>query len=263
MSETRQNEPLPLVARTVSVRNLDDTTRAAMWALFEGYYEGVTRARFEEDLAEKNDVILLRDPRDGSLQGFSTLMVYPSTVQGRRFVTLFSGDTLIAPGYWGQTALQRAFLAYGMKTKLRHPLVPVYWFLISKGYKTYLLLSRNFPEYWPRYDRPTPPWHRAVIDYLSREKFGAAWQPEDGVLRFPHDEGRLREDVAPVDPALMAMPDVRFFVEKNPGHTRGDELCCIGRIDLALATSYLTKLARRKVGARGLSRARWTGSGSR
>jgi len=179
------------------------------------------------------------------VQGFSTISTFERTVQGRRVVGIFSGDTIVAKEYWRQTALQRAFLSYVMRVKLRHVRLPVYWFLISKGFRTYLLMAKNFPEYWPRYDRQTPSWQAAVIDDFARCRYPDAWKPDQGILHFDHPAGRLRQDMAPIDDKARAVPEVRFFEERNPHHADGDELCCIGRIDGWLWASYMAKLAKR------------------
>ena len=237
-----------LTPSTVTVAALRPAQREAMWALLEAYYDGVSRAQFEADLEEKSHVILLSERARGALQGFSTLRTYTHEVSGRRLAVLYSGDTIIAREHWGQTALQRAWLTCAMGLKLRCPRLPTYWFLTTKGYKTYLLLSRNFPEYWPRHDLPTPPWQRAVIDALAGEKFGAAYRPELGLLRREPTGGvpcRLKTEVAPIRAADLRHPDIRFFEQQNPGYAGGDELCCIGRIDARLCLSYLLKLAGR------------------
>lgn len=220
-----------------------------MWTLFEAYYADVGRETFERDLSNKDHVILLHDAADGSLQGFSTLRQLRLSVQGRPLLAVFSGDTIVDQRYWGQTALQRAFLRYVIGCKLRHPWLPVYWYLITKGYKTYLLLARNFPEHWPRYDRPTPPWQSEVLDRLARELFPDTWRPEAGVLAHAGQGGCLRAEVAPLSAELLQMPQVRFFAQRNPGHAQGDELCTLGRVGADLWVAYMGKLVRR-----GLSR---------
>jgi hypothetical protein len=247
-----------LAVRIVPEETLDAATRDAMWRLFEGYYEDVERPRFDHDLAQKHQVILLRDRADGSLQGFSTLEVFEESIGERRFVAVYSGDTVVAEGYWGQSALQVAFVGFVMRCKLRHPTLPVYWYLISKGYKTYLLLARNFPGYWPRHDLVTPAFEAAILDRLGRRKFGDAWLPGRGILHFDRSLGRLRAGVAPIDAALLSDPDVRFFGEANPGHADGDELCCLGRVDLGMGLHFAMRVARRAVGKRSLL-GRWLG----
>lgn len=186
----------------------------------------------------------MRDAARRELQGFTTLCAYPHEVDGRRVRVVFSGDTVIAAPYQGQTALQRAFVRYVMGVVVRHR-EPVYWFLISKGYKTYLLMSRNFLEYWPRHERPTPPAAAALIASLARRRFGASFRERDGVVRFEPPGPRLLGWVAPVEPHALAQPDVRFFLAQNPGWADGDELCCVGRVDLWMGLNYLRRLGLR------------------
>jgi len=61
-------------------------------------------------------------------------------------------------------------------------------------------------------------------------------------------QGRLRDDVAPVDAFVLDDADVRFFAKKNPGHAQGDELCCLGKINLGffrtVARKYLVPWTR-------------------
>lgn len=235
-----------LAARVVPVSTLDVATRDAMWGLFSTYYDDVARDAFERDLAGKRDVILARDAGDASVQGFSTLTWDHHGHAGRRFVSVFSGDTIVSQAYWGQPVLQAAFGRYVTRLKLRHPSTPVYWFLISKGYKTYLLLARNFAEHWPRAGRATPPWERGVLDLLARERFGDAWRRDLGIVRFPRPAGRLKDGVAPLAEDVLALPEARFFHEANPGWTRGDELACLGKVTLLLLPRYLAKQLRRR-----------------
>jgi hypothetical protein len=228
-----------LVGAVEPVAGLSPADRQALWALFAGYYADVTPALFERDLLKKQDLIVLRDGGDRSLRGFSTIEVYERSIDAAPFVAVFTGDTIVEEAYWGQNALQRTFFGYLVKLKLRHPFTPVHWFLISKGYKTYLLLARNLPDHYPRHDRPTPKREQAILDVLCRDKFGDAYHPEDGVLRFSVPQGRLKDGVAPIDAELLALPDVRFFVQRNPGHAKGEELCCLGTVNAALLPHFV------------------------
>ena len=224
-----------LEGTVVRVSTLDEATRSRMWGMFSSAYTGTTEDVFRRDLAEKRKVILVRD-RHGDLQGFSTLTWWKGRHEGRPFVALFSGDTVLERAYWGDGALQRAFLRTCLVRSLANPLRPVYWFLISKGYKTYLLLSRHVPEHWPRRDRPTPTWEASLIDRLARDRFGAHWDPVRGIVRLP-DGGHVRPGVAPAD-AASSDPDVAFFLSANPGHADGDELACLGRMRPWLPLRY-------------------------
>ncbi len=234
-----------LTARVTPRAALGPEARAAMWAVFARYYDAVTRASFERDLDKKQHVILLRDSGDGSIQGFSTIEVYSRLLRGKRCEVIFSGDTIIDEAYWGQQALQRAFATFLYLHKLKRPRTPVYWFLISKGYRTYVLMSRNFSSYWPRHDAPTPAEEGALLGELAAEKFGSAYDAQRGVLSFPQCEGRLKDGVVPIEESLLQHADIRFFLEKNPHHARGDELCCLGLVDLGCVWRFSTRALRK------------------
>jgi hypothetical protein len=229
-------------ASTVPVSSVDTAQRAAMWQIFARYYAEADRSRFDADLASKDHVFLLH--AGTQLCGFSTVCVDHVEVGGRRMVSVFSGDTVIDRDYHGQTALQWAFFKYIVRVKLRYPHRTAVWFLISKGYKTYLLLARNFVVFFPRRDRPTAAWASEMICALAQRRFGTSLDPDRLVLRFDGDHEYLRDDVAPT--TGLDDPDIQFFVERNPGHASGDELCCVGVVDARLMLAYPLKLLRRR-----------------
>lgn len=105
-----------LRAHTAVVDAIDMATREAMWRLYAAHYERVNEQVFFADLDAKDDAIVVRDAVDGSVQGFTTLAVRPHREGERRFTIVFSGDTIIAPAYQGQSALQRAFVRYVIAT---------------------------------------------------------------------------------------------------------------------------------------------------
>jgi len=233
-----------LRGRVVPIAALDDLSIQAMWHIFERYYVDVTAERFRADLASKHSVILMQDAQSGAIKGFSTVQLFDREVSGRRIRVLFSGDTVLEAGYWGQGTLRRGFVRVMFLEKLRHPFTPLYWFLLSKGYRTYLLLARNVVSFWPRYDAATPPAIAQLIGTLAQEKFGKAWLPEQGVVRFEQSLGRVKPGAVPLTADLQEDPHVRFFHEANPGHGDGDELCCLGKLDLATCLHSARKFVR-------------------
>ena len=75
-----------------------------MYALLRSYFVGTTRGRFESNILEKEAVILLRDEASGQVRGFST---FTRMAPLANVVAFFSGDTIVAGGFWGETALTR------------------------------------------------------------------------------------------------------------------------------------------------------------
>jgi len=215
-----------------------------MFALMERYYDRVTRANFLADLAEKQWVIVLLDPQTGVLHGFSTQVLLEVEVEGAAVRALFSGDTIVAQERWGETALVRAWARLALALIDRYAPEPLYWFLISKGYKTYRFLPLFFREFYPRFDFPTPAWATKIIDALGRYKFPGAYDAAAGIVRGGEQKDRLKPGVADLTAERLRDPHVRFFAERNPGHVRGEELCCLAR----LARDNVTRAACRILG---------------
>ena len=227
-----------LTSKTVRVSRLPAGVRDGMWSVFRKYYDGISRAQFESDLDAKQFVIIVRDGA-GTVQGFSTIAEYDVALGERSYRVVYSGDTILERRFWGYGGLQTAFARHMLLAKLRTPGRPVYWFLISKGYKTYLLLARNFLGYWPRRDVPMESWQKQLVDKLATDKFGAQYDAPSGILRALEDGCRLKEEVAPLD--VFTDADIRFFAESNPGHAIGDELCCVGVVDTRSLVHYVKK----------------------
>jgi hypothetical protein len=218
--------------------------RDAMFALMDRYYEGVRREVFEADLDEKRWVIQVLHPR-GGLCGFSTQMLLDVSVSGRPVTALFSGDTIIDRDHWGDSALAHVWGRLALRLIDERPGAELYWFLISKGYKTYRFLPLFFHQFYPHPARATPDEARAVLDALARAKYPRAYDAGRGVVRAGAGHDRLRAGVADVTPERLRDPFVRFFLERNPGHVRGEELCCLA----PLTRENFTPAAYRVIGA--------------
>jgi hypothetical protein len=232
--------PVPLAAAIVDLGDLTAGDRDAMAALYLRHYDGVDRAQFEADLADKQHVVLVRGP-DGRLTGFSTVAVLDRRVAGRPLRAIFSGDTVIDRADWGQQAFAFAWLRLAGSIAARDPGLPLWWFLIVKGHRTYRYLPTFARVFHPARDRPTPPTTQALMDALAGERFGGAYDPARGIVSFGGGRGRLAPDLAPVPDKDRDRPEVQYFLARNPGYTQGDELVCLCR----LAPDNLQPLARR------------------
>jgi hypothetical protein len=236
----------PLSAGVEPVAALEDRTIGAMYDLYAGYYDATSPALFESDLAGKDHVVVLRDDA-GALVGFSTLAIMEAEVGGRALRAIYSGDTIIDRAHWGTQALAFTWLRFAGALKAQKPDVPLYWFLIVKGHRTYRYLSAFAIDFHPHWQQPTPPHARAVMAALARRRFGDAYDAARGVLSFPQSRGHLKPLWATVEPDDAARPDVAFFLRSNPGYVHGDELVCLTE----LAPHNLRPIARRVFG-RGL-----------
>jgi hypothetical protein len=211
----------------VPVAALTRSQRHAMFDLMDRHYENINPATFAADLEEKQWVILLLDPHSRELCGFSTQLLMEGLVAGRSVKALFSGDTIVARERWGDQALAHVWGRLALSLMDQHGGTELYWFLISKGYKTYRFLPLFFHEFYPRHDHCTPNWARYVIDALAGSRYPQAYDPCAGIVRAGTHKDRLRPGVADITPERRRDAHVRFFLERNPGHAQGDELCCL------------------------------------
>ena len=219
---------MKLDAELLSVSTLTADDRQSMFALMDQHYAGCNWGTFSADLAEKKGVIVLREPVTGRICGFSTQMLMDISSDGTPATALFSGDTIIDRSHWGDHALMHVWgrLALELIDDMQ-PNGSLYWFLISQGYKTYRFLPTFFNEFYPRFDQDTPPHLSRLVDALAQRKFASAYDAATGVVRADPLQYRLRQHLAPVTEERLANPHVRYFVQCNPGHAQGDELCCL------------------------------------
>lgn len=194
-------------------------------------YDHVSRSRFEDDLAEKDCLILLRDAT-GTPRGFSTQQICQRDWDGRQIQVLFSGDTIIEPAFWGSPELIKGWCAVAAHAMSREPDRALYWFLISKGYRTYLYLPLFFREFYPQRDSTASGDCRLLLNDLASEKFGSAFDSASGIVRFPQSLGQLVPELAGIPDARHDDPHVQFFLARNPGYARGDELACLTEVSL-------------------------------
>lgn len=215
-----------------AVAELSADDRDAMFRLMDRYYSGMSPEQFGADLDAKQHLIRMFDT-EGVLCGFSTLQRLWVEHGGREHLVVFSGDTVIDEACWGQKHLQNAFVRYLIRTWFERPGRTFYWFLISKGFKTYLLMRNNFAS-WPNHKQATPSQVQTLLDAAATKKYPEHYDAALGLIRFPRtDEAQaVKGEYLELGPEELKNPDIRFFAEKNPEFAEGDELCCLARVNL-------------------------------
>ena len=220
---------------------LPDQDMIRMYSLMTTYYDNVKHEKFLQDLAEKDGVLLLYDEH-GDIQGFTTFMLIETDFQGGTVHALYSGDTIVDKAYWGQRELFREYgRLFAQFLKARKE--PLYWFLLTKGIRTYLMLPLFFETFYPNYHTATPLYDQQLIGSLARKKFGEFYLNAQDIVRVIPQADRLQEDVAHIPEHKKPNPHVCYFLERNPGYIEGDELVCLARI----SPENLTRIARRFV----------------
>jgi len=218
---------MSLTGKILPVEKVSPERRDEMFRLMASHYDFLRRRDFDFDLAEKDWVIEIAESTTWALRGFSTQMVFDVELDGTTVKTLFSGDTIVDPSCWHRNPLAGLWGRLVLSLVERYEDVELYWFLISKGYKTYRFLPTFFHEFFPRHDVPTPRRVAELLNVLGRHRYAASYDSSDGLVRADAQGCRLRPGFADVTPERLHDPHVRFFLERNPNYARGDELCCL------------------------------------
>ncbi|MBG7609704.1 MAG: hypothetical protein IZT55_02440 [Anaerolineae bacterium] len=197
-----------------------------MYTLFQKYYDLTTFENFTHDLNNKNWVIVIKCVESQQIIGFSTLAFFESNVKNKPIGVLYSGDTIIDKKYWGTPELPKNWIKTVLSVGKEYP-EPLYWLLISSGYKTYRFLSVFYKEFYPCYDKATPKDSQSIMNQLAKERFGEDYYQSLGIVRFSTGATPLKAGIADVKPNRLQDEHVKFFLEKNPGHINGDELVCL------------------------------------
>ncbi|SRR5207247_1668871 len=219
-----------LRSETLDIGDVSAADRRAMYEIFARHYDCVTWEHFVADLEEKNAVILLRAAPGGRICGFSTQRLFRCCTAGVDVRVIFSGDTVVDRSFWGEQELGKAWCRFVSGVFYDDPDVPLYWLLISKGYRTYLYLPLFFNEFWPRVDRPTPRAVQRILDAAAGARFPSDYNSTTGLVVFPTSLGQLKPELAVIPERRRANPHVQFFLQKNPGFAGGNELVCLAEI---------------------------------
>lgn len=238
-----------LVSQTLPVCELRNKDTKAMFEVFSKYYLNTSFEQFLSDLSLKDVVFLLKDASSREIKGFSTLVNLYVDVDGQEQRGCFSGDTILEKEYWGQGTLGIAFLRYLFVQKLKNPFKPLYWFLISKGYKTYLLMANNFRNHYPRHERETPLKEKNIIAAFSKTLYGEYFDDSTGVISFSNIASKdcLKAEITPITKELLLKNDrIKYFARKNPNWEEGHELACVAEMTLGMPLYYQFKIMRKQ-----------------
>ncbi len=218
-----------------------------MYSIYRVYYENTNFDLFMSDFNKKTGAFVITHPDTREIVGFSTLMDCKVNDGEKSYQAIFSGDTVIEKEFWGSRALQGAMFKYLIKAKLRYPTQPIYWLLISKGFKTYLLLANNYFTYYPHPEGKHQ--HLApIVEAYCKQYFNDYYDPQNSLLNFGEGYQALKAAVAPITGDMRENnPKIRFFEQCNPSWEMGTELPCIGEIAWSDIARYVKRFATKPV----------------
>jgi hypothetical protein len=191
---------------------------------FSSQYIEATRDAYEASIRQKSEIVLIRE-RD-VLVGLGAVDLYSLSHEGTPSWIIFVGNTIFAEGYRGHNIVEKTGFLYFLWLRLRHPTHRIYLAYGTFSYKTFLMLSRNFVEYWPHPTQETPEREATLIDHLARRYYGDAWEPARQVMRASAVYN-LKGWVAAIDESRKKDPHIQFFLQKNPNYQQGESVFCL------------------------------------
>ncbi|MFO8062476.1 MAG: hypothetical protein R6U31_06070 [bacterium] len=215
---------MSIVFNNIPVSRLSDDDMHNMYELFNRYFIYDYRS-FAEDIHNKSIITLICDNENDNLIGFSS---YDKSIYDE-FAILFSGSTVVSEQYRNERALMEGFLSVCSDMIKAYSDRPVYWHLLSMGFRTYRFLPLFFNEYYPC--RKGSYEMKGILDRVSYDRFGDLYDPATGIVSIPGGE-RLRPQYAEIPRNRLNDRHVRFFLEKNPDYRQGNELSCIAKISV-------------------------------
>lgn len=209
------------------IHDLEEEDRRRIVELYLAHYDGSNETLFFSDLKNKTEILLVLYGE--TVVGFTTLEVYQREWEGKKIRVVYSGDTIVDRAHWGQHALAFAWIARMGELKRISPDIPMYWFLLVKGHRTYKYLPTFGKSFYPHWaiDRSDL---KPLADALAREKFGDNYNSMAGIVEFAVSRGHLKNEIAFPTEEEKTKDDVRFFLKKNPNYLRGHELVCLCEI---------------------------------
>ena len=222
-----------------------------MFLLMKKHYENMKKDKFLKDLYDKNDVFLLFE--NNELKGFSTIKKMELNIENKKedeektvnkeIVGFFSGDTIIEKGFsWG-IEFQKEWIKYCLLESEKNMKngVKTYWFLISKGIKTYMYLPTYFKNFCPKADYTESEMEKKIKDIYAEKIYKSRYCKENGIVKNDGTNDFLRENVVVLSEKQLKNKNIQFFLEKNPNYQKGDELVCLAEISF----DNLTNLGKR------------------
>jgi len=207
--------------------NLSNKEISEMFEIMKNHYENIKYEKFLKDLANKKWVIVLEE--NGKIAGFSTAAIVELEIKGKTVKGLFSGDTVIDQQYKWEMEFQKTWVKFvtGLMEEYDSEF---YWFLLSKGEKTYRFLPLYFKEFYPCCERETPVEIKEMMDGYALKLYGGNYNRLTGIIKNSGENDYLNSQMAEVNSEKLKNRHIKFFLEKNSGYSKGDELVCIAKL---------------------------------
>lgn len=216
----------------------------------------VTVQEFHKLLLSYTYVVLYRERNDGSLRGLMTVGIDRKRQDnGKPYTVLRLGLGFFQINYRGGPYIYLVAVYLFIKELVTHPFTPLY--VVGKvfSFKSYCLFSHSLRHCYPRYNLETPEFMKEIInEYGLKVKLPNEIYNTDTFV-LARENTILKKNLKDVSKEATEDPDIKFFLERNPGWERGHQLITVALVQwpdvLRIIWKILARaMQRRKVGHR-------------
>jgi len=185
---------------------------------------------FHKVLLSYTFAVLFRERRDGSLRGLFLMSRDRYKRKDKSYTVLRLGLGFFEKEYRGGPYIYYVFSYFRIKEFFLHPFTPFYVFGKVFSYKSYAVLTHNSAHVYPSYSQDTPEEIGEIInDFAKKVKLPEeVYDPVKFVLK--RETVAMKEFVSEPDQADMDDPNVKFFIERNPGWSKGHQLLTLSSV---------------------------------
>jgi hypothetical protein len=213
-----------------------------MHRLFAALHETADLPTFLHDLQTNDGAIIVRDGETKAIGGFITIKRVPLWDGQQQALGVLSGEAVLDPASCGEGALNDAFTRHLLYLWLTSRGVPLYWLLISRSYKAYMLMANNFASYHPRPDGHIDPKLQRLMRQYTETLSPGRYNEARGIVDAGDGGQGLRDDVDPITATMRLQdPVIDYFERSNPGWRIGHQLPCIGEISMSSLKPHLLR----------------------
>ena len=180
--------------------------------------------------ASYSHVVMARRRTDGSLQGCMLGAKERGILKGRKYMLLKIGMFIFKYNH-RRSVLPLLLLMYHVLYELIfHPTRSVFFAGKCTTFRSYLSGVSKTHYLYPRYDRKTPKFEADLLHKFAESIClpGETYDREKFVLE--RESVRFKNSASFVTEEDLKNPHIRFFVEQNPGWTKGHSMFIIGQI---------------------------------
>ena len=102
-----------------------------------------------------------------------------------------------------------------------------YWFLLSKGHRTYMYLPLFFNEYYPSANGSLANPLLEILETTAQRLYDGCYKQASGLIVFDRKMGELKSIHTQSTYEKQHKPHVKLFLRLNPYFHQGDELVCL------------------------------------